>query len=209
MRVSFCAAVLVVLITIPSNSGIARMETYTEHTLVRPVLSPDAALAETARETVAEAAGKVVIPSESKPSPPVRISIPSIGVNSRVVSVGVNAAGEMDVPDGATQNVGWYTYGTVPGEIGSAVMDAHVYAAFKNLKSLQVGDRIYVADTSGTVREFSVIKSVVYALTNVPMEGIFTDARGKFLNLITCEGRYHAAKGTYSHRRVVYAKLIE
>jgi hypothetical protein len=41
------------------------------------------------------------------------------------------------------------------------------------------------------------------------MQAIFTDSSGTYLNLITREGRYSIASGTYSHHRVVHAELIE
>ena len=34
---------------------------------------------------------------------------------------------------GTTSQVGWYKYGTLPGAIGNAVLDAHVFAAFANI----------------------------------------------------------------------------
>src|SRR5947208_1526342 len=39
---------------------------------------------------------------------PARLIIPSIGLDDSVLEVGLNAKGEMDVPDGKTKNVGWY-----------------------------------------------------------------------------------------------------
>src|SRR3989338_10251998 len=45
------------------------------------------------------------------PAEPVRLIIPSINIDSPVVGVGINEKGEMDVPDGSTDRVGWYKYG--------------------------------------------------------------------------------------------------
>ena len=140
---------------------------------------------------------------------PVRITIPSIRVNSPIMNVGVNSQGEMDVPDGSTKYVGWYKYGTVPGRAGSAVMDAHVYAAFKKLKNVGIGSDIYVENAKGETLHFRVIASKAYPLSQVPMDTIFSDSSGTFLNLITCEGKYSVRSNTYSHRRVVYAQLVE
>lgn len=63
---------------------------------------------------------------------PARIAIPSIGLTAPIQNVGINGKGEIDVPDGSTRNVGWYQYGAVPGDLGNAIMDAHVYARSKN-----------------------------------------------------------------------------
>src|SRR4051812_39392157 len=84
-------------------------------------LTPNTAIAQTVPENT-------VIPSipetiESKY--PVRLIIPSIKLDTQVVDVGVNKKGEMDVPAGTTKNVGWYQNGIIPGDLGTAVMDAH------------------------------------------------------------------------------------
>jgi len=65
---------------------------------------------------------------------PVQMSIPGIHLTSSVVNVGVNEYGEMDVPDGQTMNVDGIRTASFREEKGSAVFDAHVYAAFKNLR---------------------------------------------------------------------------
>jgi len=140
---------------------------------------------------------------------PARIVIPSIRVDSAIEHVGINEKGEMAVPDGRTNNVGWYRFGTVPGDVGSAVMDAHVYAAFKKLKNLKVGSHIYVVNEKGEARDFIVKEAKTYALNDVPLETLFNRADTKRLNLITCAGRFLPALDTYDHRRIVYAELVE
>src|SRR4051812_49291612 len=56
---------------------------------------------------------------------PAYIYIPSINLFSSVQGVGINKVGNMDVPSGHTANVGWYKYGVLPGNTGTAVLDAH------------------------------------------------------------------------------------
>lgn len=207
MPVSFLAVTLFALLALPANGDILTKEIHAANGPVQPLFPPDTSIS--AEPDVAAIAQQVEAALDPALSHPTQILIPAIGVNSYVVNVGVNTAGEMEVPDGATLNVGWYKYGTVPGDTGSAVMDAHVYAAFKKLKNAVVGSRIYVVNAKGEMQEFKIISSKVYPLAQVPMETIFTDASGSYLNLITCEGRYSATKGTYSHRRVVYAELVK
>lgn len=177
-----------------------------ETVIAQPPLPPDTSIPEPDLAAVAAQVEATLNPGAFSPT---RISIPSLAIDSPVIEVGVNSAGEMDVPDGSTNLVGWYKYGTVPGDVGSAVMDAHVYAAFKRLKSAQIGSSIFVTDTNGTVREFKIVSSKVYPLREVPMRTIFSDTSGMYLNLITCEGRYLIPKGTYDKRRVVYAELVK
>lgn len=140
---------------------------------------------------------------------PARIRIPSIGLNSPIQPVGVTSTGEMDVPDGSTNIVGWYKYGKLPGDLGNAVMDAHVYAAFKKLRYAQIGDEIRVTDASGNERRFLITDSRVYPHADVPMYGIFTDESHRGLVLITCAGKFLRSLDTYSHRLVVTATEIK
>src|SRR5579872_1397807 len=58
---------------------------------------------------------------------PVWISAPSINLFSPIQKVGVTKAGDLAVPSGHTNNVGWYQNGVKPGETGTAVLDAHVF----------------------------------------------------------------------------------
>lgn len=149
---------------------------------------------------------------ERHPDPqdnPTRLIIPSIKLDTRVQEVGVTEGGEMDVPDGRTNDVGWYRYGTVPGDSGSAVMDAHVYAAFAKLRYVKVGDDIYVMNGSGEKLHFRVTDSRVYALGEVPLERIFNSHDGRHLNFITCARTFVSSLNTYSHRLVVYTELVD
>lgn len=140
---------------------------------------------------------------------PVQIRISSIQLTAPVVPVGVLPNGEMDVPSGTTNNVGWYEPGTLPGNMGSAVMDAHVYAAFKKLRYAKIGEMIQVTTETGRVLTYRITSSMVYPKDQLPMETIFTDQTGAYLNLITCAGKLLRSQDTYSHRLVVYAELVE
>ena len=140
---------------------------------------------------------------------PVELIIPSIKLDYRVLQVGVNEKGEMDVPNGNTKDVGWYEGGTIPGNMGSAVIDAHVFAAFKNLRYVKVGDDIYVVTRSGKKLHFRAEESLVYKTPQVPAEVLFNRSDARRLNLITCAGKYIPRLETYDHRLIVYAVLVD
>lgn len=176
----------------PNTAGVAH------HEQSQPLPTPDLSL-------TARSIDEILHPELQNP---VRIAIPSIRLDTRVVPVGLNEVGEMDVPDGRTQDVGWYSAGTRPGESGSAVLDAHVYAAFKKLKKARVGERILITNERGDVHEFEIMESSVYPLADVPRERLFHALGGAYIHLITCEGRYVRGQGTYSHRRIVYAVKV-
>lgn len=154
---------------------------------------------------VANAEEEVTVQTHNAPA---RLVIPSIHLNAPVINVGVNNRGEMDVPDGKTPYVGWYQYGTIPGEVGSAVIDAHVYAAFKNLSKSREGDEIVVQDETGTETKFVIEHTEVYALNEVPLQEIFNTKDTARLNLITCSGTFVKSLNTYDHRLVVFAKKM-
>lgn len=137
-----------------------------------------------------------------------RIVIPKVNLNAPIVPVGINARGEMDVPDGKTNNVGWYKGGTKPGQIGSAVLDAHVYAAFENINRLQPGDDVYITTDRGTKLHFEVEESIIYKLADVPLQRLFNRKDDRRLNLITCSGKFMPSINTYDRRLIVYTKFI-
>lgn len=203
MPISLVTLALFTLLALPVTGDILDPNAVQEIGPVQPALPPDASI------STNQAVAPITRDIPQNSAYPERILIPAIGLNSPVIQVGVNTLGEMDVPDGSSNNVGWYKHGTIPGTTGSAVMDAHVFAAFKKLKKAQVGDRIYVLNGRGETVTFKIISSKVYPRAEVPMETIFTDVRGSYLNLITCEGRYSIRDATYSDRRVVYAELVQ
>lgn len=147
-------------------------------------------------------------PQAPAPAKPVRLSIPSISLNDTIATVGLNPKGEMDVPSGNTSDVGWYGGGTVPGAVGSAVIDAHVFAAFAKLQNLKIGSDIYVETDRGQKLHFVVSEMQSYALKDVPADVLFNRADTERLNLITCAGKLTADRLTYDHRLIVYATLV-
>lgn len=175
-------------------------------TLLSP-LPPDTGTVEVEEEPLVTEEEPVELPP--LPQYPVKLLIPSISLNERVISLGTNAKGEMDVPDGDTPDVGWYKDGTVPGEAGSAVIDAHVYAAFAKLKKLKVGNSVYVVTDTGAKLHFKVTATQTYKLADVPADLLFNRADSSRLNLITCAGSLTRDRSTYTHRLIVYTQLVE
>ncbi|MGN6607709.1 MAG: sortase domain-containing protein, partial [Jatrophihabitans sp.] len=79
---------------------------------------------------------------------PVRLRIPSIGVDATVMRLGRDASGAMQTPP-EWQVPGWYADGPRPGQVGPAVIVGHVDsvggpAVFFRLPELRIGDRVYV-----------------------------------------------------------------
>ncbi|MHB1330461.1 MAG: class F sortase [Minisyncoccota bacterium] len=139
---------------------------------------------------------------------PTWVIAPSISLFSPVQGMGVTSKGELDVPSGYTNNVGWYKNGVLPGNTGTAVLDAHVFAAFKNLSLIQPGGEIYIFMASGKIHRYVVKESNYYTLENLSPIALFEPTNSKQLNLITCAGNYISSQGTYDHRLIVKAELV-
>ena len=146
-------------------------------------------------------------------APPERIIIPSIGVNAYVQKVGINHKGDMGIPSNFS-DVGWYKYGPLIGNAGSAVVAGHVDNAlaldgvFKHLGELVPGAKIKIVTEKGQTVRFVVYDIQTYLYDNVPTELVFKKDDDAYLNLITCGGKWLGEKHSYDQRIVVYAKRI-
>ncbi|MBI3888700.1 class F sortase [Candidatus Nomurabacteria bacterium] len=144
---------------------------------------------------------------------PVHISIPKIKVDTSVVQVGVTQKGNMATPSDFSE-VGWYKYGTIPGQKGSAILAGHVDnglafpAVFSNLKNLKNGDSIYVTTKKNKRLRFVVTGAKVYDF-NASAKAIFNDKSGTLLKLITCSGNWVSEYKTHDKRLVVTAQLVK
>lgn len=140
---------------------------------------------------------------------PVRLLVPSVNIDSPIQGLGVNTRGEMAVPSGSTNNVGWYKDGTVPGQVGSAVLDAHIFAAFSNLRYLKPNSDVYVIMQSGMKLHFITSAAMIYSLNELPSIPLFNLNDTERLNLITCAGKPTKDGSTYDHRLVIYTRLAD
>ncbi len=144
---------------------------------------------------------------------PTHLSIPSIAVDAKVQLVGLTASGAMGIPTNFT-DVGWYKYGVVPGEVGSAVIDGHVDNAlgfkgvFKYLANVKVGEDVFMTDVSGAQHRFVVREVTSYPYDEVPAGDIFHESDRRLIRLITCGGKWIKSAKTYDTRVVVTAEYI-
>ena len=173
----------------------------------RPEASPSTTVAPAA--TTRAAAPSSTRPT-SRPSPPVRVEIPAIGVSSRLVRLGLNADGTMQVP-GDFDLAGWFTGGAMPGQDGPAVISGHVDsktgpAVFYRLRDLRPGDTVRVRRAAGDWLAFEVTGTARYAKAAFPTEAVFGPVTGPVLRLITCGGDFDRASGHYLDNMVVTAR---
>jgi LPXTG-site transpeptidase (sortase) family protein len=142
------------------------------------------------------------------PSLPTRLIIPSLEVDAKVQQVGITKKGNMATPNNFT-DVGWYKYGAIPGNKGSAVIAGHVDngialpGVFKNLKNIKIGDEILVESETGTIK-FLVTKLDIYDF-DAKVDSIFNQKDDYLLRLITCTGTWVPQYKTHDKRLVVTA----
>jgi len=145
---------------------------------------------------------------------PVRLIIPTLAINAPVEGVGTQPNANLATPtQDPWQDVGWYNLGPHPGERGSAVIDGHLDrpggfpAVFWYLRDLHVGDEVQVKNTSGKTVSFQVTRIELYAPQDAPIQDIFGNWGGTYLNLITCAGDWIPNQHQTNLRLVVYTSL--
>ncbi len=147
---------------------------------------------------------------------PVRLIIPAVTINAPVEWVGTQPNADLATPTQSPwQDVGWYNLGPHPGERGSAVIDGHLDrpgglpAVFWRLRDLHVGDEVLVKNTSGKTSRFQVTRIELYQPQDAPIQDIFGNWGGTYLNLITCAGDWIPSQHQTNLRLVVYTSLAK
>src|SRR5215469_4017503 len=145
---------------------------------------------------------------------PLSVDIPAIGVHSRLLRLGVNPDGTMQVPSLITNagEAAWYKYSATPGQIGAAVIEGHVDsyhgpAVFFRLGALRPGDIIDVTRADGVTAIFRVTGVREYSKSEFPARAIYDGGDYAALRLITCGGPFDPATGHYLSSTVVFASL--
>ncbi|MEV6474178.1 class F sortase [Streptomyces sp. NPDC051657] len=143
---------------------------------------------------------------------PAHVSIPSIGIQSTLMELGLNADGTVEVPP-ADQGMtaGWYTGGSVPGEPGPAVLIGHNdtrfgRAVFHDLKDIREGAEVLVRDGAGTTLRFTVTGKETVSKKAFPTEKVYGPTKDSTLRLITCDGEFDA-EGHPVDNLIVYGAL--
>ena len=144
---------------------------------------------------------------------PERIIISAIGVDAKVIDLGLNPDGTLEVPTNYAE-AGWWTGGSQPGETGSAVIVGHVDsktdpAVFYDLQLLSSGDLIQVADRNGRVVNFKVERLKQVPKDNFPTKEVYDMTSSPTLRLVTCGGKFNRSSGHYLDNVIVFASVVE
>lgn len=142
---------------------------------------------------------------------PTRLLVPTIGVDERLVPVGLQSDGAMETPDFG--GAGWYAPGPRPGASGPAVIVAHVHGpagddVFARLHELRPGDEVTVERTDGSTT-FVVTDVTSAPKEELPYDRIWADSPVPLLRLITCGGAPDPVSRTYPDNTIVYARTAD
>ena len=145
---------------------------------------------------------------------PVAVDIPAIGVHARLLRLGVNHNGTIQVPSLTTRasDAAWYKYSVTPGQIGSSVIEGHVDtyhgpAVFYRLGALRPGNRIDVRLADGITAVFRVTGVRKYAKSHFPAKVIYRARGFAAQHQKTCGGDFDYKTRNYLSSIVVFASL--
>ena len=158
-------------------------------------------------------------PTPSPPPPvaddarPLRVHVPSIGVDAEMIDLGTNADGTLEVPVDFAQ-VGWYTGRAVPGAPGPSILAGHVDsfsgpAVFYQLSALEPGAIVEVDRTDGLTARYRVVEVFEVDKDEFPTELVYGPTDGPELRLVTCGGNFDSAVRSYESNVIVMAEHIE
>ena len=145
-------------------------------------------------------------------STPVSITVPSIGVSSALMNLGLNADGSLEVPPSGFP-AGWYTGAPTPGELGPAIIVGHIDWAghpgvFYRLRDLLPGALVNVTRANGSVAVFRVSSVQEFPKNAFPTKLVYGNTTYAGLRLITCGGAFDAKLHSYEDDIVAFAELV-
>lgn len=140
---------------------------------------------------------------------PERLRIPSIGVDTGFVDLGLDDTGALAAPV-TTDVAGWFAAGPAPGDAGPALVAGHVDSregpgVFLRLGELRVGDGVEVQRVDGTVVAFTVTARTDTPKAEFPTARVYAPTPVPELRLVTCGGTFDRATGHYRDNVVVDA----
>ncbi len=193
-------------------------------TATRLPSSPGQSPAPATRPAAPSKTAPIVVPSFAdaakgpvlQSSQPVSLSIPSLGVKSAVLDLGLNPDGTVQVPslDDPDSKAGWYRNSPAPGSVGPAIILGHIDSkkygpgVFYELGNLKPGQEIDVTRKDGTVAVFKVDGVRSYPKAQFPTKEVYGNIDHAGLRLITCGGTFDPSKSSYESNIIAFASLV-
>jgi LPXTG-site transpeptidase (sortase) family protein len=176
-----------------------------------PSPSPSPSASASFSPTPSLSASPSVEPSPLMIAAPVRVRIPAINVDTKVLPVGLDKNNAIEIPEDI-RYVGWYELGVPPGvDRGSAVLVAHRdgrvqgRGVFYFLGNLKLGDKVIVKNSAGEDLPYKVVARELIKKKKLPYEELFAVDGPPRLTLISCGGYYDPNNGGYQDNVVVTA----
>ncbi len=146
-------------------------------------------------------------------APPVRLDIPSIGVHTPLIRLGLRRDGTVAAPPptGAAP-AGWQERSAPPGAPGAAVIVGHAGSArggpavFHRLAALRRGDPIFIRRADGTTARFVVTATVRYPGSAFPAADMHRRTPYPALRLVAGYGAAGRDRGGRRGSVVVHAR---
>ena len=155
------------------------------------------------------------LPRPDRTPRPTQIRIPAIDVRTSVDVVGLDAAGQVQVPEDVSR-AGWYRFSSKPGGgEGSTVIVAHVdgvdqgAGAFYDLRKVRPGDTVTLTRADDRTVTYEVVAREVFDKDRVPLRELFSRSGPERLTLITCGGPFDPASLEYTDNVVVTAVPVD
>jgi Sortase domain len=149
---------------------------------------------------------------------PVSVAIPAIGVDSRLLYVGLNPDGTIAVPPlnhpPLTDEAAWYKYSPTPGQLGPSIIEGHVDSlsggpsVFFRLGALKPGDLVSITLADRRVAVFKITGVRLYLKSRFPTSTVYGSTGYAALRLITCGGSFDERSHHYSSNIVAFASLV-
>ncbi|OFI39406.1 hypothetical protein BIU82_13825 [Arthrobacter sp. SW1] len=139
------------------------------------------------------------------------LKIPSLGVEARILHVGITSNGNIDTPKNI-DDTAWYNGSDLPGITGVSFIDAHYggtsrSGVFSRLARLKPYDEVQLERGDGTTLRYTVTKVVEQDAAQIDMRRLLAapGPHGEYLILMTCAGAWEKNSQTYSRRTIVVA----
>ncbi|HXL95451.1 MAG TPA: class F sortase, partial [Streptosporangiaceae bacterium] len=189
-----------------------------EPSIVAPSLSaasPSAASPSAAASAQAPRPRRELNPAPLRRSLPLTVRIPAIGVDARIIPLGLGPDDIVNVPPLTTPMLtSWFDGGVTPGQAGPAVLFGHVDSAvtgpavFYRLGDLRPGNLVYVTRADHRTAVFQVDAVDLYSENSFPDTAIYASTAAPVLRLITCGGQFDTKTHLYLDRTVAYARYL-
>lgn len=139
-----------------------------------------------------------------------RLDIPSIGVATRLLTLGDPDGNRLPTPSlPQASEAAWYDFTAVPGTAGNTVLVGHVDtylgpAVFYNLYLLRTGDPVYVS-VGGKRLRYVVRRVMEVSKAHFPVNQVFGGTTARQLWIITCGGTFDPISRHYRDNIIVSA----